>query len=45
MRYSIGNTPLVGMLSMSPKPGVRLWAKLKGRNPDGLDEGPHRQGR
>ena len=40
MRYhdvleAIGNTPLVGMPSMSPKPGVRLWAKLEGQNPTG----------
>ena len=28
---------------MSPKPGVRLWAKLEGNNPTGLHEGPHRQ--
>jgi len=32
---AIGNTPLVGMPSMSPKPGVRLWAKLEGNNPTG----------
>lgn len=31
----IGNTPLVGMRRMSPKPGVRLWAKLEGTNPTG----------
>ena len=40
MRYddilqAIGNTPLVGMPRMSPKPGVRLWAKLEGTNPTG----------
>ena len=40
MRYddilaAIGNTPLVGMPHMSPKPGVRLWAKLEGNNPTG----------
>jgi cysteine synthase len=40
MRYddilaAIGNTPLVGMPRMSPKPGVRLWAKLEGNNPTG----------
>ena len=40
MRYpdildAIGNTPLVGMPRMSPKPGVRLWAKLEGQNPTG----------
>jgi cysteine synthase B len=32
---SIGHTPLVGMPRMSPKPGVRLWAKLEGANPTG----------
>ncbi len=32
---AIGNTPLVGMRRMSPRPGVRLWAKLEGQNPTG----------
>jgi [CysO sulfur-carrier protein]-thiocarboxylate-dependent cysteine synthase len=32
---AIGNTPLVGMPRMSPKPTVRLWAKLEGNNPTG----------
>jgi cysteine synthase B len=32
---AIGNTPLVGIQSLSPKPGVRLWAKLEGNNPTG----------
>ena len=32
---AIGNTPLVGMPRMSPKAGVRLWAKLEGTNPTG----------
>jgi cysteine synthase B len=32
---SIGNTPLVGIQSLSPKPSVRLWAKLEGNNPTG----------
>jgi cysteine synthase B len=32
---AIGNTPLVGMPGMSPKPGVRMWAKLEGQNPTG----------
>jgi [CysO sulfur-carrier protein]-thiocarboxylate-dependent cysteine synthase len=32
---AVGNTPLVGMPRMSPKPGVRLWAKLEGNNPTG----------
>lgn len=40
MRYadvldSVGHTPLVGMPRMSPKRGVRLWAKLEGANPTG----------
>jgi [CysO sulfur-carrier protein]-thiocarboxylate-dependent cysteine synthase len=32
---AIGNTPLVGILRMSPSPDVRLWAKLEGQNPTG----------
>ncbi len=32
---AIGNTPLVGIPRMSPKPEVRLWAKLEGQNPTG----------
>ena len=32
---AIGETPLVGLSAMSPKPGVRLWAKLEGQNPTG----------
>ena len=32
---AIGGTPLVGVPSMSPKPTVRLWAKLEGNNPTG----------
>lgn len=40
MRYdnllaSVGNTPLVGLPTMSPSPQVRLWAKLEDRNPTG----------
>jgi [CysO sulfur-carrier protein]-thiocarboxylate-dependent cysteine synthase len=40
MRYedlvdAIGNTPLVGLPRLSPKPGIRLWAKLEGQNPTG----------
>ena len=40
MRYdsildAIGNTPLVGLPKLSPKPGVRIWAKLEGENPTG----------
>ncbi|MGZ5420154.1 MAG: pyridoxal-phosphate dependent enzyme, partial [Solirubrobacterales bacterium] len=32
---SIGHTPLVELPRLSPKPGVRIWAKLEGRNPTG----------
>jgi cysteine synthase B len=32
---SIGNTPLVELKRLSPKPGVRIWAKLESRNPTG----------
>jgi cysteine synthase len=32
---AIGNTPLVGIQRVSPKPMVRLWAKLEGQNPTG----------
>jgi cysteine synthase len=32
---AIGNTPLVGLPSFSPNPGVQLWAKLEGQNPTG----------
>jgi cysteine synthase len=40
MRYedlvdAVGNTPLVGLPRLSPRPGVRLWAKLEGQNPTG----------
>ncbi len=31
----VGNTPLVEMTHLSPKPGVRLYAKLEGQNPTG----------
>jgi [CysO sulfur-carrier protein]-thiocarboxylate-dependent cysteine synthase len=31
----IGNTPLVGIHSLSPNPEVRIWAKLEGQNPTG----------
>lgn len=31
----IGNTPLVELSACSPKPGVRLFAKLEGQNPTG----------
>src|SRR5687767_7140467 len=32
---AIGNTPLVGLPSMSPREGVHLFAKLEGHNPTG----------
>ncbi len=32
---AIGNTPLVELERLSPKPGVRLFAKLEGQNPTG----------
>jgi len=32
---AIGNTPLVGLPRLTPKPGVNLWAKLEGQNPTG----------
>ncbi|HKE78895.1 MAG TPA: cysteine synthase family protein, partial [Solirubrobacteraceae bacterium] len=32
---AIGNTPLVELRRLSPKPGVRIWAKLESRNPTG----------
>lgn len=32
---SIGNTPLVELPRLSPKPGVRIFAKLEGHNPTG----------
>jgi cysteine synthase B len=32
---AIGNTPLVELPRITPKPKVRLWAKLEGRNPTG----------
>src|ERR1700680_3922590 len=32
---SIGNTPLVELRRLSPKPGVRIWAKLESHNPTG----------
>jgi [CysO sulfur-carrier protein]-thiocarboxylate-dependent cysteine synthase len=31
----VGNTPLVELPALSPKPGVRLYAKLEGQNPTG----------
>ena len=40
MRYgslveAVGNTPLVGLPTLSPSEDVRLWAKLEDRNPTG----------
>jgi hypothetical protein len=32
---AIGNTPLVELRSLNPKPGVRIWAKLESYNPTG----------
>ena len=32
---SVGNTPLVGLPTLSPSADVRLWAKLEDRNPTG----------
>jgi cysteine synthase B len=32
---SIGNTPLIELPRLSPKLGVRVWAKLESRNPTG----------
>jgi cysteine synthase len=32
---ALGDTPLVGLPSLSPGNGVRLWAKLEDRNPTG----------
>ena len=32
---SIGNTPLIELPSLSPKPGVHIWAKLESHNPTG----------
>jgi cysteine synthase B len=31
----VGNTPMVELQSLSPKPGVRLFAKLEAQNPTG----------
>jgi cysteine synthase B len=35
LERAIGNTPLVELPTFSPRPGVRLWAKLEGANPSG----------
>ena len=32
---AIGNTPLVELPTLSPKPGVKVFAKLEGQNPTG----------
>jgi [CysO sulfur-carrier protein]-thiocarboxylate-dependent cysteine synthase len=32
---AIGHTPLVELAHLSPKPGVRIWAKLESHNPTG----------
>ncbi len=32
---AIGHTPLVELKSLSPRPGVRVWAKLESANPTG----------
>jgi len=32
---AIGNTPLVELRRLSPKPGVRIWAKMESMNPTG----------
>ena len=32
---SIGNTPLIELKRLSPKPGVRIWAKMESFNPTG----------
>ena len=39
---AIGNTPLVELKRLSPKPGVRIWAKLESLQPDRLGQGPRR---
>lgn len=33
--HAVGDTPLVGLPSLSPSEDVRLWAKLEDRNPTG----------
>lgn len=35
VRGMVGGTPLVELRTLSPKPGVRLFAKLEGQNPTG----------
>ena len=29
----VGNTPLIELKRLSPKPGVKIYAKLEGENP------------
>ena len=31
----VGNTPLVELTRLAPKPGIRIFAKLEGQNPSG----------
>ncbi len=31
----VGNTPIVRLQRMSPRPSVRIWVKLEGQNPSG----------
>ena len=33
--HTIGRTPLIELKRLSPKPGIRLFAKLEGQNPSG----------
>ena len=40
---AIGNTPIVELKRLSPKQGVRLFAKLEFYNPTGLGQGPRRE--
>jgi cysteine synthase B len=35
LQSSVGDTPLVGLPTLSPSPDVRLWAKLEDRSPTG----------
>jgi len=35
IEHAIGNTPLIELPTFSPRPGVRMWAKLEGVNPSG----------
>ena len=32
---TIGNTPIVELIKMSPSKSVKIYAKLEGRNPGG----------